>query len=385
MTSVGPSLTTYEFKEVDELITPALIVYPDIVQQNIAAAIHMMGDDSDRWRPHLKTSKSPSVVRELSRHRVKNVKCSTTLELSMACHAGAADILLAYPVMGATARRTAELASACPATRVSVLVESWEQASVWRGHRNIGIFLDVNSGMNRTGIDENAVARVLELARKLDGQFRGLHYYDGHISGAAPADREEQAHRGYDKLLKIIEALEHASIPVEEVITSGTPAAPFAISYPGFRDRQFIHRVSPGTIVYNDLSSLEQLPQFGFQPAALVLTTVVSRPTPHIITCDAGHKSVSADAGVPTCAVVGHPDWKPLKPSEEHLPIEIPANAPVKLGDKLYLLPRHICPTVNNFDDEVLVIDNRIRNITRVAARGHEAPAESARYQAFAP
>ena len=93
-------------------------------------------------------------------------------------------------------------------------------------------------------------------------------------------------------------------------------------------------------------TSLEQLAGVeGYRPAALVLTRVVSHPAPDRITVDAGHKAVSADAGVPTCAVLGRPDLKPLKPSEEHLPIEVAAGAPKPaIGEILYLIPRHVCP-----------------------------------------
>ncbi len=171
-------------------------------------------------------------------------------------------------------------------------------------------------------------------------------------------------------------AVESAGVRVRELITSGTPAAPVAMSYPGFNNASFVHRVSPGTVVYNDTSSLKQLPEeYGYVPAVAVLTTVVSNPMPTHVTCDAGHKAVSADAGVPTCAVIGRPDLKPLKPSEEHLPIESAdaASAPA-LGDLLYLIPRHVCPTVNNFDEALMIVDGQISAIEEVTARGHESP-----------
>ena len=104
------------------------------------------------------------------------------------------------------------------------------------------------------------------------------------------------------------------------MITSGTPAFPCAATYKPFKSGKFVHRASPGTVVYSDATSIKQLPaEWGYQPAALVVTTVVSHPKPNVVTCDAGHKSVSADAGVPTCAVAGRADLTPLKPSEEHL------------------------------------------------------------------
>jgi D-serine deaminase-like pyridoxal phosphate-dependent protein len=120
---------------------------------------------------------------------------------------------------------------------------------------------------------------------------------------------------------------------------------------------------------------MKQLPGLGYMPAALVLATVISHPAPGLFTCDAGHKSVSADAGVPTCEVVGRSDLKPMKPSEEHLPIDASASGEVPaIGSHVYLIPRHVCPTVNNFDEALMVVDGEVRNVARVTARGHEGP-----------
>ncbi len=369
-----PPLNIYQLDDAGSIMTPALLIYPEMVEANITATLRMTGNDANRWRPHIKTAKLPAVVQQLLVRGVRNFKCSTTLELLTACQAGASDVLLAFPVMGANARRVVEIAEQFPATQISVLIEAREQAEVWRG-TNIGIFIDVNSGMNRTGISQHNVRSVIELARGIGAPFRGIHYYDGHVAGFSPAEREARTHLGYERLGDLVEQLTAAGIAVGEVITSGTPAAPFAASYIGFRGGAFVHRISPGTVVYNDLVSLEQLPEYGYVPAALVLSTVVSHPTARSITCDAGHKSVSVDAGVPTCEVVGWPHLKPMKPSEEHLPIESLSDAALPaLGSRLYLLPRHVCPTVNNFDEAVMVVNGRVRAIEPVSARGHEGP-----------
>jgi len=79
--------------------------------------------------------------------------------------------------------------------------------------------------------------------------------------------------------------------------------------------------------------------------------------------------------GDPTCAVLGHPELRPLHPSEEHLPLAVAPGAPVPaLGDTLYLVPRHVCPTVNNFDAALLIEGGRIARVERVTARGHSGP-----------
>jgi D-serine deaminase-like pyridoxal phosphate-dependent protein len=202
--------------------------------------------------------------------------------------------------------------------------------------------------------------------------FRGLHWYDGHVSGLDAGAREAVAHAGYDRLATLVAQLGAVGIQVAEIVVAGTPAAPCALSYTGWDQLRAEVQVSPGTVVYNDFTSLEQLPDWGLAPAALVLATVISHPRPGRFTCDAGHKSVSADAGVPTCEVVGHADWLPSKPSEEHLPIDCPAGDVPAIGTSVLLLPRHVCPTVNNFDEALLVRAGRVERAAAVTARGRD-------------
>ena len=368
----------YRVSDIDEILTPALLLYPEIIASNIDATVRLLDDNADRWRVHIKTAKLAYTLRLFIDRGVRNFKCATTLELLTACRSGAADVLLAYPVMGANALRAREIAAEFPHICVSALIENENQLEQWRGSR-VGIFVDINSGMNRTGIEQGHGDRVVELvraSRESGLSFRGLHFYDGHLGNLVEPERTAIARAGYASLLKIVGELERAGLPVPEVITAGTPALPCSVSFAGFRTTRFVHRVSPGTVAYNDATSLAQLaPEFGYRPAVLVLTRVVSNPRPGVVTCDAGHKSVSADAGVPTCVVLGHAELTPLTPSEEHLPLAVKDGAVASpVGQTLYLLPRHVCPTVNNFDHALLIRDGRILSIERVTARGREVP-----------
>ncbi len=369
----------YRITDVESVMTPALAIYPEIVESNIDATLRVLGGDPNRWRPHVKTSKLGFIMGRLAERGVVNVKCATTLELQTAANAGAEDIIVAYPMMGANARRVRELAIGMPGKRISALVENVEQVKSWAGSP-LSLFIDLNGGMDRTGIEQDRADEVVQLARLIEESglvFRGLHYYDGHMSHYEDlATREVMAHQGYDQLMQIIAALNGAGLVVEEVVTAGTPAFPCTISYKPFADAPFVSRVSPGTVVYGDFTSIGQLPaDYGYRPAVAVVSTVVSRPTPGRITCDAGHKAVSADAGVPTCAVLGFPELQPQGPSEEHLPIDVPeGTATPAIGDSLYLIPRHVCPTVNNFDHAMLVVDGKVVGVERVTARGREMP-----------
>ena len=373
-----PFSEDYRVSGLDDVLTPALAIYPEMIASNLERTLALLEGDGGRWRVHIKTAKLGYTLRMMVERGIRNFKCATTLELLTACESGAEDVLFAYPAMGANARRVQELAEQFHRVRISVLVENDDQIRQWRGGR-AGIFLDVNPGMNRTGVEQNARAEIIRLARSVVAaglEFCGLHYYDGHLGGLAMEERTQVAHRGYGQLVELANAIEEAGSEVGEVITAGTPTFPCSLSYPGFRGRRFAHRVSPGTIVYGDASSLAQLPaEYGYRPAALVIARVVSRPRTGTVTCDAGHKTVSADAGVPTCVVLGHPELTPLGPSEEHLPFAVAEGARgPKPGDILYLLPRHVCPTVNNFDCALLVRGGGIEAVEKVSARGREAP-----------
>lgn len=368
----------YRVAGMEEVLTPALAVYADAIASNIATVLDLLDGDADRWRVHIKTAKLGYTLRTLIERGVRHFKCATTLELLTACENGAKDVLLAYPMVGANARRVREISAEFPDVRISVLAENEEQMRQWSGSR-IGIFLDINPGMDRTGIAQSQPGEILRLSRTAPAaglEFRGLHYYDGQFAGVDEGQRSAAAHSGYNELLNVVDVLERSGVPVPEVVTAGTPTLPCSLAYQSFRGKGFVHRVSPGTIVYGDATSLAQLPrEWNLRPAVLVAARVVSQPCAGKITCDAGHKAVSADAGVPTCVVVGHPELTPLAPSEEHLPMAVQeGSAAPQIGEILYLLPRHVCPTVNNFDEALLVRDGAIEKVEVVSARGHESP-----------
>ncbi len=368
----------YRIHDLRAVMTPALAIYPTIVRANIDFTLQLLGGDPSRWRPHVKTAKLESVMRILVERGVTQFKCATTLELVTACHAGASDILIAYPMAGANAMRAQQIAADNPHVQVSALVETSTQIEPWIATR-VSLFVDINPGMDRTGIEQSHFDEILSVVNAIRAaglRFAGLHYYDGHLHSPDLQQRIAEAHRGYDRLLEIVTRLANSGIAVPEVITAGTPAFPATVSYSGFRSASFVHRASPGTVVYSDASSAAELPpDYRYRPAAIVVSRVVSHPRPGMITCDAGHKTLSVDAGVPNCVVLGYPNFECRRPSEEHLPIAVPTGFPAPaIGNFLYLVPRHVCPTVNNFDHALFVCDGHIESVETVSARGRETP-----------
>ncbi len=185
---------TYRVAGIEHLLTPVLTIFRDIVDANIAATIKNAGGNPNRLRPHIKTAKLLSVVRRYVESGILQCKCATTLELAVACEAGMRDVLVAYPMVGANAQRVRELSARHPPVCVSVLIDHPAQLSGWEPHT--GMFVDVNPGMDRTGVDPERVEDVLKLVHSIVDSgycFRGLHYYDGHLGSLGFEERQLQA------------------------------------------------------------------------------------------------------------------------------------------------------------------------------------------------
>jgi D-serine deaminase-like pyridoxal phosphate-dependent protein len=362
----------------DRLLSPALVIFLDHVRHNLRVMSDLVGGDIDRWRPHIKTAKVPLVYQEMVRAGLRNFKCATTREASCMLRVldvegiKAADLLVAYPLRDPALAWAGELAGRHPATRMSVLCESVEDvASV---PEKLGIFVDINPRMNRTGVPMGDTDSILAIARAAGKRFRGLHFYDGHVRDVGLEARRQKTEPLYEGLLEVFATVKGAGIDVPELVTSGTPSFPIALGFAGFRDlpEGTRHRISPGTVIYHDTFSAECLPHLDFKPAALVLSRVVSHPERGMVTADAGSKSIAAEAGHPCCVVVGHPELAAQRPSEEHLPFRVEEGTLPERGAPLLLVPKHVCPTVNLAAEALVLETGTEPRAVPVSARAHE-------------
>lgn len=355
-----------------DLCTPALVIHLPTVRQNIARVLDAIGDPAC-WRPHIKTTKLPEIWTMLLDAGIERFKCATTRELeALLGIAPDTDILLAHLPSRAALKRVGELAAAHPLARVSVLVED-ERGAAELPER-VDAFVDVNPGMNRTGIPIEWSEQIMMTALACGDRLRGLHFYDGHIRDGSEDARRTRSHVGYDELLQIDASLGG----VDELITSGTTTFIHALAHARLVGT-LRHSVSPGTVVFHDSISqrMPEISRLGLEPAAAVLAHVVSRPEEDIITLDAGNKSIALDAGDPCCVVLGHPRFVPLHPSEEHLPIRILDEERPERGELFVLIPEHICPTVN-LARYALLLDEDSTTVVPVSAAGHDAPLPTA-------
>lgn len=374
----GAAPLTLPREVTDRLITPALVIDLARVRANVARVLEVIGDPQ-RWRPHVKSTKSPLVWRELVGAGVRRFKCATLREARELCalleatctEAEAGDVLLAHPAHGPTLAGLGTLAATHPRVRLSILSE--EPAHAASVPEPLGIWLDLDPGDHRTGLPLGRHEEALAIAHAAGPRLRGVHFYEGRHHQVDREERRRACFASHDALLEDLAALRAAGILPAELVTSGTPGFRSALAHPGLQALEGVHhQVSPGTVVLHDARSHEQEPDLGLTPAAVVASRVVSRPTPTRLTCDAGSKSVAAEAGDPCALVLGRPGLHALAPSEEHLPFEVRSGAAPTRGELLQLVPRHVCPTVNLAEAALFLDGDEVLGVHPIPARAHD-------------
>lgn len=360
----------------DQLITPALVIDLDAVAHNLAAAIARFGGPQ-RWRPHLKTSKQAVIIAAMVDAGLRKFKVATCDELELALRTAGSqeiDVLLAYPVQRPAFVAAVAIARTHASATVRLLADSpahLETLGRWASELAAGpvsIMLDVDLGMHRTGSPPERWSQLAGMPPGL--ALGGLHGYDGHLEST----QREAAWRGYEQLCALAGSLS-ARLGIDpgelELITSGTHSYVSALAHPGLSGGPWQATVSPGTIVLSDGRSDAAARDIGLRQAAFVATRVVSVGW-NRATLDAGSKAVSPDVRPPNCTVVDHGELEPLQPSEEHLPCRVAptADAP-RLGDLLWLIPEHVCTTVNLYREAVWIRDGRFAGVGPVGASGH--------------
>ena len=350
----------YAIEAVDQLDSPALVVYPERVKYNIDLAIQMVGDPA-RLRPHVKTNKSIEATRLMMDAGISQFKCSTIAEAEMLALAGARDVLMAYQPVGPKVDRLMQLAKSFPATNFSCLTDNQLAAAVIAGKALdhdlvMPVYLDLNVGMNRTGITPGPDAfRLYIEVSKMDGlRVFGLHAYDGHIRESDLGLRTAQVDAAFEPVYALKTELEAAGFPVGALIAGGSPSFPI---HAGRKEEV----CSPGTFIYWDKGYSDKFPDQLFLHAALVVTRVISKPAKGRITLDLGHKSIAAENDL------GHrvfflnaPELVPVGQSEEHLVMEAENPDAFQVGDVLYGVPYHVCPTVALHQFATTIKDHRI-------------------------
>lgn len=362
------ALEWYSIKNVDTLDSPCLVVYPDRIRKNIQTLVENI-DHVGRLRPHIKTHKSFEVSKMMLDAGITKFKCATIAEAEMLASAGAKDILLAYQPVGPKGDRLVTLVKEFPEIKWACLIDDIEIAKDLsyifdEAKQKIAVYIDLNVGMNRTGIAPEDAFGLFDDCKRLTGiSIVGLHAYDGHLRDTDFDARTRKCDEAFESVVQLSEEIEKSSGKKMIVVAGGTPT--FSIH----RKRKDIE-CSPGTYVYWDKGYEDILKEQSYLHAALVVSRVISTPAENTICTDLGHKAIAAENPLHNRVhFLNAPELQPIGHSEEHMVFKTVPGIDYKVGDVLYGVPFHVCPTVALHEIAHTVVDGVVSEQWRNAAR----------------
>lgn len=350
---------TYKIDNIDTCDSPSLVVYQNLVEQNIDKMLTMVQGEAERLMPHVKTNKTTEVVAIMVDKGIQKFKASTISEAEMCILAGAKEVLIAHQLVGPKVSRFMELVKKHPAVKLSFLIDDTTYAQEVNqiavdSHIQINVFIDINNGMHRSGVALNSLEGLIKTIKDLASlSLQGLHIYDGHHRDIDFEVRKEKIQRDFVKVQSF-------GLPI---VIGGTPSFSTHALNPAIT-------CSPGTAVFWDWGYNAILPEQNFKFAALVVCRVISKPSKNVLTLDLGHKAVASENTIDkriTFLNIG--EHQLLSQSEEHGLLSVADGNNFKIGDVLYGVPFHICPTVNLYEEMAVVEDGIINKSWNVIAR----------------
>jgi D-serine deaminase-like pyridoxal phosphate-dependent protein len=359
---------------VSEIDTPALVVDLDILERNLSRAAHYAREHGLRLRPHTKTHKSIRLARRQLESGAGGLTVAKVSEAEVMLGAEPQDLLLAYPIVGraklerlmAVARRTAvtvALDSMFAAMQLSVVARA--------ARVQAGVLAEVDVGLGRVGVSPGEP--LVELARGIRSlsslSLEGIAFYPGHVRGWDEAGRAAFASMA-ELLQETLSAFRRAGIGIRTVSGGSTPTLFHSHEMAGLTE------IRPGTYIFNDVNTVHSGGCSWEDCAATVLATVVSTARPGQMIVDGGSKTFSSDRlANPEDATFGCVTDAPCarfhKMNEEHGLIDITrVKRAFAIGDRVRIIPNHICVAVNLHDKVYGLRGDAVEEIWKVDARG---------------
>lgn len=359
---------------ISELETPAVIVDLDIMDRNLARMGDYCREHKLLLRPHTKTHKIPALAKRQLASGATGITVAKLGEAEVMLDAGINDMLIAYPIVGP--KKTARVAELAQQANITVSLDSEEvarglaEATTLTGTK-IGVLIETDVGFERCGLSDEA--DVLALARKIADmrglEFKGLMFFPGHF-GVVPDERAALRMQVNDFLKRTLDVLSEAGLPPSIVSGGSTPTAYEGSLFHG------VNEVRPGTYIFNDRNTVAVSACTQDDCALSVLVTVVSTAVSGHAVIDGGSKTFSYDRfqggdGRGFGIVKEDPAAEIERFSEEHGHLNIQrSDRRYRVGERLSVIPNHVCTTVNMHDEIYGVRGERVEEVWRVEGRG---------------
>jgi D-serine deaminase-like pyridoxal phosphate-dependent protein len=359
---------------VSDLETPAVIVDLDIMGRNLSRMADYCREHQLLLRPHTKTHKIPEFAKRQIASGATGITVAKVGEAEVMLDAGITDMLIAYPIVGP--EKTRRLARLAEQASITVSLDSAEvargisEAATHQGAK-IGVLIEMDVGFGRCGLnDESDLLALGRNITELPGlEFKGLMFFPGHF-GVAPSERAAMRVRVNEFLKRTLEAFSGAGLPVSIVSGGSTPTAYEGSFFHG------VNEVRPGTYIFNDRNTIAVSACTLEDCALSVLVTVVSTAVRGHAVVDGGSKTFSYDRyqagdGSGFGIVKEDPAAQIERFSEEHGHVNIQrSERRYRVGDRLSVIPNHVCTTVNMHDEIYGVRGERVEEVWRVEGRG---------------
>jgi D-serine deaminase-like pyridoxal phosphate-dependent protein len=355
--------------------TPYLLVDGPKIERNIQKMAEVARENGVALRPHVKTHKIPGIAKEQLEAGASGITVAKLSEADVMADGGIENIFIAYPlVTEAKIRQAIRLAER---VRLVVGVDSLEGARRLSGvaqDQTLEVRLEVDTGLRRTGVPlDEAVGLAGEIEDMGNLDLTGIYTYRGAVlRGAKTLELEKAGLEEGQLMVSLAEQMREGGIGVDDVSVGSTPTAEHVAKVEG------VTEIRPGTYVFYDrmqarlgACSLEEC-------AAVVVCTVVSRPTRDLAVIDGGSKTFATDVAPGAEPlnlegyghVIGYPDAMLERLTEEHGMLSVDEDCDLDVGDTLQIIPNHICSTVNLHDEVCLLGEDGVVKETRVEARG---------------
>jgi D-serine deaminase-like pyridoxal phosphate-dependent protein len=347
-------------------VTPALVIDVAHLEANVARMAEAFTTMPAALRPHVKVHKCPQIAQRQIAAGAIGVATATVREAVVMAQSGIDDVLVANQVVGAA--RIAALLQAPADTRLTVAVDDPANVAALgeaacAAERELEVLVELDIGQRRCGVRDGAAAlRLAEQVAATRGlRLRGLQGYEGHCMLEPDHDvRRRLAETAIAELITAADGLQAAGLPCDDLSGGGTGTWFITGANPR------VTEIQAGSYALMDAFHGDLVPG-GFDVAMTVLATVISRQGATVV-LDAGRKAVGIDFCAPR--VVGHADATVRFVAEEHLLLDFPGPAPLKVGDLVQLVAGYGPTTVNLHDAFLVVRDGLVEDVWPIAARG---------------
>jgi D-serine deaminase-like pyridoxal phosphate-dependent protein len=342
-----------------EIETPAAVVDADRLEHNLSRWQEHCDRHGLANRPHVKTHRCVEIAhRQLSLGAV-GITCQKLSEAETMADAGCSDILVAFNIVGASKlerlRRLLQRVALAVSVDDAKLLPGLAGAATG-GSRELGVLVDCDTGLGRTGVLEPEAAADLAVAVDRHDGLR----FDGFLTYPAPET-------ALSFLAAAVDGARSRGLEPTVVSAGGTVSM-----WESGMLRPTVTEYRAGVYAFNDRSTVAAGAATLDDVALTVHATVVSRPTADRAILDAGSKALTSDPG-PAAGfglVLEAPHSTIVKLNEEHAYVTLAREDQLELGQRVGVVPNHACVVVNLFDELIVTRNGRLEETWRVDARG---------------